>query len=84
MSALPPKADIDPSASGVPGGALQLCAKSRHQKLVGNVSSSKPQRFCDGLARAKLAAQDPVYASTIDLVAFRKSGLPALAFNGCS
>ena len=77
MSALPPKADIDPSASGVPGGALQLCAKSRHQKLVGNVSSSKPQRFCDGLAswkRGNLAAQDPVYASTIDLVAFRKSG----------
>jgi len=42
-------------------------------KLIGNVSSSKPQR-CNGLAGAQLATQDPVYATTIDLMALRKSG----------
>src|SRR6516165_12836527 len=59
-------------------------ARRRAANLIANVSSSKPQRFCNGLAGAQLAAQDPVYATTIDLIALRKSGLPALAFNSVS
>jgi hypothetical protein len=49
-------------------------------KLIGNVSSSKPQR-CNGLAGAQLATQDPVYATTIDLMALRKSGSPRVQAN---
>ena len=41
------------------------------------------QRFCNCFAGTQLAAQDPVYASTINLMALRKSGLSALALNGC-